>query len=31
MTYIDSDQDKEIYLTGGGWEQVNDTTWRKIK
>ena len=27
----DTPQDKEVYLTGGGWEQVNDTTWRRIK
>jgi hypothetical protein len=31
--YLDSEieQDKEVYLAGGGWEQVNDTTWQKIK
>ena len=31
-TYIDSEieQDREIYLAGGGWE-CNDTTWTKIK
>jgi len=30
--YLDSEieQDKEIYLAGGGWE-CNDTTWRKIE
>ena len=30
-SYIDSEieQDKEIYLTGGGWER-NDTTWNKL-
>ena len=32
-SYIDSEieQDKEVYLAGGGWEQVNDSTWRRIK
>ena len=29
-TYIDSEIDQEVYLTGGGWE-CNDTTWIKIK
>ena len=30
--YIDSEieQEKEVYLAGGGWE-YNDTTWRKIE
>jgi len=30
--YLDSEieQDKEIYLAGGGWEQV-DSTWQKIR
>ena len=27
----DTNQDKEVYLAGGGWEQVNDTTWRRMK
>ena len=30
--YLDSEieQDKEVYLAGGGWE-CNDSTWQKIR